>query len=102
MLIYYDRVTKLNTNAFIKRMEFRICDKRAKLILTPMDLLNFVDNFIDFHGMQIKSILKRYIPPKSILYDEAYIYQKASKLINLLWFLEKSRGNISNINNNIF
>jgi hypothetical protein len=88
LLAYYDRAIKLGFTSNIKRLEFRICDIRAKIILTPNDLVCSLNYFIYIHGNQIKNILKRYIPPESITYDSDYIQTKAPNLSNLLWFLE--------------
>jgi hypothetical protein len=88
IMAYYNRALKLGFNASIKRLEFRICDIRARMILTPLDLVNSIDNFIAFHGNQIMNILKRYMLPHSIVYDKEYINANAPNLAHLLWFLE--------------
>jgi len=89
LLAIYDRGLKINSQDDIKRLEFRICDDRAKVMLTPYDLFMPVSYFIEFHCQQIMQTLKRYLPPNSIHFDTEYISQNASELQKLIWFLEK-------------
>jgi len=80
LLAIYDRGLKIESQEKIKRLEFRICDYRAKSILTPYDLFMSVNYFILSHYQQIKQTLKRYLSPNSIIFDDDYISQKASAL----------------------
>jgi hypothetical protein len=92
LLAIYDRGLKIDSQDDIKRLEFRICDDRAKVMLNPYDLFMPVSYFIEFHCQQIKQTLKRYLPPNSIYFDTDYISQNASELYKLIWFLEEKVG----------
>jgi hypothetical protein len=84
LMCVYDRGKKIGSTEKIRRMEFRICDYRAKAILTPYDLAYPVQAFINMRGPQIKRTLTRYIPDGSIKYDANYINQYAPELRDIL------------------
>jgi hypothetical protein len=83
LLCVYDRGKKIGSTTDIKRMEFRLCNYRAKAIVSPYDLIFPVQDFINMRAAQIKRVLTRYIPKGSISYDENYINQYASDLHKL-------------------
>ena len=88
ILCFYDRGMKLKSMYTIHRLEFRICDYRAKVIIDPIDLFYSVPQFIYQHSMQIKKTLKRYLPDGSIVLDKSYIFQNIPILSKLIWLLE--------------
>jgi hypothetical protein len=87
MLCFYDRGLKISSPYTINRIEFRICDERAKAILNPIDLFYSVVQFINAHSTQIKQTLKRYLPEGSITFNEDYINQNVPILSKLIWLL---------------
>ena len=87
MLCFYKRGLKINSPYKINRLEFRLCDERAKAILRPLDIFLSVPDFIELRGDQIRQTLKRYMPLNSIKFDKNYINQKIPILRKLIWFL---------------
>jgi len=87
MLCFYKRGLKIGSPYNINRLEFRLCDERAKVILRPSDIFLSVPNFIELRGDQIRQTLKRYMPINSITFDKDYINQKIPILSKLIWFL---------------
>jgi hypothetical protein len=92
ILSFYNRGLKIKSPLKIFRLEFRICDERAKIILSPVDIYYSVPVFIELHGEQIKRIAKHYLPEGSVDIDKEYIYEKGPILSKLLWFLDENRG----------
>ena len=92
MFCFYKRGIKIGSPYTINRLEFRICDDRAKAILTPIDILYPVPYFIELHGDQIKQTLKRYLPEGSINMDTDYINKNIPILSRLFWLLDKTGG----------
>jgi hypothetical protein len=84
LMCVYNRGKKIGSAMDIKRMEFRLCNYRAKAILTPYDLAYSVNDFINMRGHQIKRTLKRYIPEGSINCDIDYINQNSPELRSVL------------------
>jgi hypothetical protein len=93
LLSFYNRGLKIGYQYNLFRMEFRICDNRAKLILNPYDIFVSLPSFIDLHSDQIRNILKHYLPEGSIDFDKDYLYQKIPILSNLFPLLEKGGYN---------
>ena len=86
ILCYYNRGLKIGSDEQISRLEFRICNKRAKSILNDYDLIIPVDAFINTHCDQIRTILKLYIPTGSIKIDNEYIENTVPMLKKLIEF----------------
>jgi len=84
LLAIYDRGLKINSQERIKRIEFRICDDRAKTMLSPYVIFMPVNYFILTHYQQIKQTLNRYLSPNSINFNDEYISQNAPTLRYLL------------------
>jgi len=84
LLAIYDRGLKINSQEKIKRIEFRICDDRAKTILNPYVIFMPVNYFISTHCQQIKQTLNHYLSPNSINFNDDYISQNAPTLRYLL------------------
>jgi hypothetical protein len=58
----------------ITRLEIRICDKKAKLLLNPHDLCLPLESFIDKNGNRIMNkIRKSPLPPDTIWFDSDFI-----------------------------
>jgi hypothetical protein len=89
LLCIYDRGLRIGSPLPIERIEFRICDDRARSILEAPDLLYPVNQFIDAKGGQIKSTLKRYLPQGSITFNDEYVCQSAPLLPKLILLLDK-------------
>jgi hypothetical protein len=87
MLCFYKRGHKIGSQYNINRLEFRLCDERAKAILRPSDIFLSVPCFIECRGNQIRQTLKRYMPIDSIRFDKDYIKQKIPILGKLIWLL---------------
>jgi hypothetical protein len=86
LFCYYDRGKKIGSQLNVTRCEIRICDERAKKILSPEDILLPLNNFIDKHCFQIRGTLNRYIRKGSIVIDDEYIMQYAPDLLRLVDF----------------
>jgi hypothetical protein len=89
ILCFYDRGKKIGIESSLHRLEFRICDARAKSMLSPFDLFYSVPFFLTMHSTQIRQIVKRYIPADSISYDREYVEENAPELQKLIWLMSK-------------
>jgi hypothetical protein len=95
LLCFYNRGLKINSREVLNRLEFRICDDRARAMLTPRDIYISVYDFINNHAHQISHTLKRYLKEDSIEFDMEYIQNNAPELSRLLGIVDKQGGYIS-------
>lgn len=89
LLCFYNRGLKVGSPDILNRLEFRICDDRARAMLTPEDIYLSVYDFIYYHAPQISNTIKRYIKEDYMELDMEYIHNWAPELPMLLGIMGK-------------